>query len=387
MGVEADILVNNYGISLEFAENLLTFFEGDVDKVIRLMESSDKDIAVIKGKFLASRRNLYGAYVLFYNYQSMVPEYVFVVTSSDMNLSRVRVEDPWMAYVESLRSYQSAAESDPEIASRIEAQMLSRDNIPVLSGYLSDRTNPDLINLKRFFTNEVNRIIYDSNVLVKFVIEEADIFRIRAFLSSSHDGLKAIANNPTNLVLMNLKIEPILSPLGGKDVESLSLSDEVYVRVQDDREIVPELIERLRPPDVVAQNTIVGKVVENILMPESENRRVTLLFGPGIFGSFILGGKVRVQIRPQHQQVGSSSASREKTSSSNEPFVVSLNFDADGNPVSSSDTSSSSLFSESEPPLNDRAQGGNKVSSAIIVGIVAMAVLALLILVFSFFLY
>jgi len=382
MGVEAEILVNNYGISPEFAQNLLDFFGGDVDKVIQVMESSDKEITIIKGKFLASRRNLYGAYVLFYNHQTLAPEYVFVICSTDMNLSRVRIEDPWPAYIESLRVYQTAQESDPEIASRIEAQILSRDNLPVLTGYLSDKTSPDLINLKRFFTNEINRIIYDANVLVKFVLEEADIFRTRAFLSTSHDGLKAISNNPSNLVLMNLKVEPILSPLGGKDAESLSSMDEIYVRVLDDRPVVPDLIERLRPPEVVATNTVVGKIVENQLMPESENRRITLLFGPGIFGSFIIGGKVRIQTRSETQ--AKPSTPRTSQESSENPVIFSLNFDADGNPVAPSSQSTQSLSSLSESTSEKKQPN---VSSAIIVGIVAMGILTLLILVFSFVLY
>lgn len=385
MGVEADILVNNYGISQEFAQNLLDFFEGDVDKVIQMMESSDKDITVVKGKFIASRRNLYGAFLLFYNHQSLVPEYIFVVCSTDLNLSRIRIEDPWAAYVESLRVHQMAQESDPDVASRIEAQVLSRDNISVLTGYLADKTNPDLINLKRFFTNEINRVIYDANVLVKFVLEEADIFRTRAFLSNTHDGLKAISNNPANLVLMNLKVEPVLSPLGGKDVESLSSMDEVYVRVLDDRPIVPELVERLRPPDILAPTTIVGKVLENQLMPESENRRVTLLFGPGIFGSFVLGGKVRVQTRTEAAAKATAGSSKGgDVSSSKEPVIFSLNFDADGNPVAPSSMSDATIpdLTGGEKPKNQAS-----VSSAIIVGIVAMAVLTLLILVFSFVLY
>lgn len=385
MGVEADILVNNYGISQEFAQNLLDFFEGDVDKVIQMMESSDKDITVVKGKFIASRRNLYGAFMFFYNHQSLFPEYIFVVCSTDLNLSRLRIEDPWTAYVESLRMYQTAQESDPEVASRIEAQILSRDNISALTGYLSDKTSPDLINLKRFLTNEINRVIYDANVLVKFVLEEADIFRTRAFLSNTHDGFKVVSNNPANLVLMNLKVEPVLSPLGGKDVESLASMDEVYVRVLDDRPIVPELVEKLRPPDVLAPNTIVGKVLENQLMPESENRRITLLFGPGIFGSFVLGGKVRVQTRTEATGKTSAGASKGgETSSKQEPVIFSLNFDADGNPVapsSLSDTKVSDFIAE------EKSKNRASVSSAIIVGIVAMAVLTLLILVFSFVLY
>ncbi len=386
MGVEAEILVNNYGISQEFAQNLLDSIIVNVDKVIRVMESSDKDILVIKGKFIASRRNLYGAYVLFYNYQTLSPEYIYIVCTTDMNLSRIRIEDPWTAYIESLRMYQSAAESDPDLASRIEAQILSRDNIPVMTGYLADRANPDLINLKRFFTNEVNRVIYEANVLVKFVFEDADIFRTRAYLSTTHDGLKAISSNPANLVLMNLKIEPVLSPLGGKDVESLSSMEEVYVRVLDEREIVPELVEKLKPADVLSPNTVVGKVLENQLMPQSENRRITLLFGPGIFGSFVIGGKVRVQTRPSSSQMGQKNLGEEKKAS-DKPVIFSLNFDADGNPISSSPSEESGLsLSSSSSPLS-QPKNPSSVSSAIIVGIVAMAVLALLILVFSFFLY
>ncbi|URA10197.1 hypothetical protein [Thermospira aquatica] len=383
MGVKAEILVNNYGISQEFAQNLLDFFNGDVDKVIRIMESSDKDITVLKGKFIASRRNLYGAYVLFYNHQTLSPDYVYVVCTTDMNLSRIRIEDPWEAYIEMLRNYQLASESDPDLASRIEAQILSKDNVSVLTGYFSDRANPDLINLKRFFTNEVNRVIYDANVLVKFVLEDADIFRTRAYLSNTHDGLKVISSNPANLVLMNLKIEPVLSPLGGKDAESLASMEEVYVRVLDEREIVPELVEKLKPADVLSPNIIVGKVLENQLMPASENRRITLLFAPGIFGTFVIGGKVRVQTKAPSQTTQKSFDEGKKASDA--PVIFSLNFDAEGNPIASSEENTRSIVSNSSPLTE--AKNRPSVSSAIIVGIVGIAVLTLLILVFSFFLY
>lgn len=298
MPLESEILVSNYGVSSAFAEALLRYTKGDIEAAIRLVESSEKDIIALKAKFISSKKMINGGLLLCYNYQSTLPEYAFCVITNDQAMGRTKLEGPWKEFGSELTRFLGAAESDPDASQRVETMLLSPDNIKYLNSFFVDRKNLDLVNIKRFLLSELSKVLMDTAIVLKIVVEEADVFRYKTFFNETKLGLKIIPQNAiADVMLLNLKVEPVLTPIGGLDVEKVQAGDEVLVRLTDPRDIAVA-IKDLAPKKEDVQSGIYGRVVRNLKPAGSENLVVTLEFGPGIYGTFIMGGKIRIQVIP-----------------------------------------------------------------------------------------
>ena len=304
MALEAEILENNYGLPTAFAKSFVQFTRGDIESAIKIIEASEKDMTVLKMKFISSKKMVNGAIMLFYNFQTNSPEYIFAVVSGDSNLSRIKIENTWKEVYAELEKYMTGNDSDPEYASKIESRIPSYDNTGYISSFFLDKSTIDLTNIKRFILSEVSKVLLDTGIILKLVSEEIDVFRFRSFLASTKLGLKVVSKNKMDLItLLNIRIEPVLAPLGVTDIEKTELGEEVLVKVADSREIVPFVLGFIAPEQFV-ENALYGKIVYRYTSPGTENNIVIVEFGPGIYGKFVIGGRIRVQVREKTRKNG-----------------------------------------------------------------------------------
>lgn len=297
MALNAEILTNNYGVPLEFSKKLMEFTKGDLEAAIKLLEASEKDMIALKIKFISNKSMSNGGLLYIHNTQTGFPEYVFGVVSADSSLSRAKLENNWKEFYLELCKYQTANESDPENASKIEAQVLSPTNINYLNGVLNDRKALDIANIKRFFVSEISKVLYDTNLILKLMPEEADVFRVKGTVGQTRFGTRFLSREiPDWIILINLQVDPILAPIGGIDIEKINLGDEVLVRLNDTREEAKFALGFL-PPESFSGDAVYGKLVLKRKSAASENTEVMLEFGCGIYCRFLIGGKVRLQAR------------------------------------------------------------------------------------------
>jgi hypothetical protein len=308
MAVESQILINNYGVTEEFADKLLLFTKNDVEGAIRILEAAERDVIVLKAKFISSKKLVYGAVVLFYNFQFNIPQYVFCALSGDINLSRIRIESDWRDYIQEITRFMEGKEAEFELASRIEAEILSPENVPYITSSFIDKQTYDMVNLKRFMLNCISKILLDNQIVFKLSSAEIDVFKFNTFLSGTKVGLKIIPKQGIKEVMMvNLKIDPVLAPIGGTDIERTYLGDEILVKIMDDRDIARYIADLIGGRDDTGiPKGVWGRVANNQKSQETGNNLINLQFGPGLFGSFVIGSKVRVQlkereIRPEQQ--------------------------------------------------------------------------------------
>ena len=301
MAVETQILVNNYGINQDFAARLLSFTNGDLEGAISILESAERDVFCCKVKFLSSKKLLYGSIVLFYNFQTNLPEYMLCAVTSDSNMSKLRVEGGWRDFTDGILTYLQGKGSDPDAASRIEADFLSQANITYITSFFANRASIDLVNLKRFFINVISKVIIDEGIVLKMVTEELDVFKYRNMLTIMKVGLKILPKKGVpDVMLFNMKIEPVLAPIGGIDVERLLTGDEIIVKCTDERDVAKYIIELLgnqTESGTAGYKTLFGRVVMNQKSVETDNNIIHLQFGPGIYGTLVVGNKIRVQPR------------------------------------------------------------------------------------------
>ncbi len=304
MALETQILINNYSITPEFAD-ALTNFTGDVEGSIRLLEASEKDVIVTRVKFISSKKMAYGAMILFYNYQSGIPEFIFCAVSYDVALSKIRMDGDWREFFSDIQTFMQTKEADHDAAARIEAEILSSHNIPYVSSFFMDRNAVDLVNMKRFLISSISKVLLDTNIVLKMIQSDADVFKFRNMMNDMRQGLKIVPKRNADLVmLVNLVIDPVLAPIGGVDIDRIPENEEVLVKIIDDRDIAKYIVELMGAVDTTGSTqALFGKVVRNQRGEESENNHVTLQFGPGIYGTFAVGSKVRVQTRERKNPV------------------------------------------------------------------------------------
>lgn len=330
MALEAEVLVNNYNLPPDFANRIIQFTQGDLEAAIRFIEASEKGIFILKGKFISSKKSCNGALLLFYNQQTNTPEYVFVVVSTDPAIARIKIEDSWRTMHEAMMRFYTSKEANKELSSKIESRLLAQENASYFSIFFT-LSGVDIVNLKRFLLNEISKILIDTNTILKVAREATDVFHFSGFIKMTNVGLKLQPQSQLNLItLLNISVEPVLAPLGGKDVEKIDIGDEILVRVTDTREIVHFLMGFINTSSV-SPGKLFGRVIFNQKTSTSLNNLVVLEFAPGVFGRFSIGEKIRVHVKSKEEKEQNESGSyqyeQEKTMENNLSYTSETNQD------------------------------------------------------------
>ncbi len=303
MALESEILTNNYGIPPDFARNLLGFMHSDLEAAIKIVEASEKDIIVLKAKFIANKKMFYGALMIFFNFQTRLPEYIFAVISNNANLTKVSVESGWQSNFQILLDYLTDPQCNLELSSKAESQIVTPDNINYLASFFSDHYNIDLVNLKRYLMSELSKVFTDTGIVLKISTEQTNIFHFSSFLKTVQVGYKIQQQLKVDFItLLNIRVEPILAPLGGYDVDKMEIYDELLVKINDDREIVHFIMGYFDTTNLAPGN-LYGRLVFNQKSQTSQGHLLIIEFAPGIYGRFILGEKIRIQVRKNTQKI------------------------------------------------------------------------------------
>lgn len=329
MALESEILTNNYGIPADFARKFLGFMHGDLEAAIKIVEASEKDIIVLKAKFISNKRMYYGALMLFFNVQTKLPEYIFSVISNNANLTKISVDSAWQSSFQSMVDYLTDPQCDLDLSSKAEAQIVNTDNMNYLSSFFIDHKNFDLVNLKRYIINELSKVFMDTGIVLKMATEQTNIFHFSTFLKSVQVGYKVQQQFKIDFItLLNIKVEPVLAPLGGLDVDKMEIYDELLVKVNDDREIV-NFVMAYFDNENLSPGQLYGRIVFNQKSPTTHGHLVIIEFAPGIYGRFNLGEKIRVHVRKNTRKKGEDksiiSIPAEELSYDNNDYSADLN--------------------------------------------------------------
>lgn len=382
MALETQILVSNYGVTPEFAEQI-TSFTGDIEGSIRLLEASEKDVIATRVKFISSKKMTYGAMAIFFNYQSGIPEFILCAVSPDVALSKIKMDGDWREFIADIQAGLQASSADHDTSARVEAEILSSHNVNYISSFFLDRKAIDVVNLKRFLINSLSKVMLDSNIVMKLAQAEIDVFKFKNMMNDMKQGLKIVPKKNADLtMLVNLAIDPVLAPIGGVDIDRIPDSEDVLVKITDDREIAKYIVDVLGAVDTTGSTrALFGKVVRNVRNEESENNHVTLQFGPGIYGTFSVGSKVRVQTRDKKQPV------MEKVESSQNPIdsdsMKTIRDLSSFDSIQVTESGGMKFEDVDEPRVVNKTQGKPvKIFNIVILVLIAVVTITLLILLF-----
>lgn len=293
------------GIPEKISNFLLSYFEGDIEKVYKVLNYLKKDITVLKLKFSFSLYS--GIALLFVNQRSSTLDLVKCYISHSTEITKINIEVSWKEIIKKLSDEYKSFQIDPDLSARAERVFYSDSKfVQTLMKVLSE--DKTFLDTKRFLHTYVPLLLGDSNTVVRFSIEKMDIFQFYRFLKESNlelpESLKSLSQEDTFLSfsILDLSIQPILSPIDGIPISFLNIGDEIQVKIVDTDDVSRLFVK--------GDGITSGKII-NIKRLDNERSLVAVEIGPGFGGNFVIKNDVKVKstskVFSQTQQSQSSS--------------------------------------------------------------------------------
>lgn len=309
-----DSLVNKKNIDRKFAKLLLIFTGGDEEAAIKIIDSIDKDIVVIKLKASCNLNNIYIDMVLFYNKKiGNIEDSSFVLITKEASAFNINIKDDYQNVIEEIQKlklnllHENKAET--EILEFIK-------NNYIKNGYFKIYDELKNSDIKKFeekqiilFTNIFEKFFGETNVLIKLDIQNIDIFSMikcknkyfdeeieKEDLSdnSERKDKKSLDDFTKEINIIQLECEPFYSPVKGSSINLFNIGDSIKVKITDQREIASFLSKLLGGVDESGvSQPVLAKIVSKEKLDE-DLFKIIVEFGPGITGKLICGTDIKV---------------------------------------------------------------------------------------------
>lgn len=283
-----DSLVSR-GIPEKVSNFLLSYFDGDIEKVYKVLNFLKKDIVVLKLKFSFSLYS--GIALLFVNQRSLSLDLVKCFVSHSTEITKVNIEIPWKEILKKISEDYKSLQIDVDLSARAEKVFYSDTKfVQTLMKVLSE--DKTFLDTKRFLHTYVPLLLGDPNTIVRFSTEKIDIFQFFKFLKESNmelpESLKPLSqeDSSSSFPILELSIQPILSPLDGIPINLLSIGDEMQIKIVDTDDLSRSFIK--------GEGIVSGRI-SNIKKIDNERSLIYVEIGPGFGGSFVIKNDVKVK--------------------------------------------------------------------------------------------
>ncbi|HOJ63102.1 MAG TPA: hypothetical protein PLE45_01665 [Spirochaetota bacterium] len=296
------------GCDTVLAKLILKFTGDDLDGAIKILKSVDKDIFVIRGKFIAQTVKIYGSFIIFYNSKTkIVDKTVIIAKSEDKSAIEFDFEKNWSIFLQGLNDYQKKNATDIDIQSKFINAIASSPKIVSSFDRILNKKEIDYEELKSFFEEIFIGITGDINIALKLKVDKSDAFEVNkgnisendiVFKDEKKEDNKNDQKKSTfdqNQILL-LKIDLDLSPIDGKLLSELQPGELIGVKIVDDRPIAHYIASLLSGNTFdFEENKIVFAELKDIKLTEG-GILVRVEFGPGIYGEAYYGEDVKVRV-------------------------------------------------------------------------------------------
>jgi hypothetical protein len=183
-------LQNETGCDLVLGKLMMKFTGGDVDGAIRILKSVDKNIYVIRGKFIAQGVKLYGAFIFFYDSkQKNVDKIEIVVKYEDKSAIEFDFDQPWAEYASQINSYVRQNATEVDLQNKFTTHVKTHKAMHLYDSKIANKREIDDKSVKNFFTDLFLNITGDVNVALKIKIEATDTFEMnKGAISENRSG-------------------------------------------------------------------------------------------------------------------------------------------------------------------------------------------------------
>lgn len=289
---------------------LLQFTGGDLEGAVQILKSVEKDIFILKGKFIGQTKKFYGTFLLIYNARTKAFHIQdIVVTERDKSAIEFDFSKSWREYHEAVQKYARANVLDSDRCEKFLTMIAAPKAQHYFETRLLSRKEMNEDDVRTFLTNILINTLGDVNVAVKLKIEKTDIFELNKNTKNSDEPANGETepereNKTTAKVsereIMILKIEPDISPVGGVAISDLEKGDFIGVRVIDDRPVARYISNLLSAKNPVTQEPLLVYAFLKDIEKREHGVFLTVEFGPGIYGQCYFGEDVKVTVQKQN---------------------------------------------------------------------------------------
>lgn len=316
------------------AKLLIKFTGGDTNGAMEILRSVDRDIFIVKGKFIGQTINLYGTFIILYNVKLKSFDKVEVLAKSeDKAAIEFDFEKKWDQFAEDIVAFKKRDITEISIHEKFMNYINSQRTHIFFDSKLNSRKEKETSEeeFKRFFVDVVSAVIGDVDVAIKLRLERTDIFDVNKaktgsfFIEEDLDepDEQKIDKTSDNQFLF-LDIEPVLSPVSGKSISDIEPGDRIGVKIIDERPVASYICELLNGKDSNSNllKTVFAKLKD--LEKTDDGYFLSVEFGPGIYGNSYFAEDVKIEVPEEDKK--ESRVKKEKSKSEKESKEVKENF-------------------------------------------------------------
>jgi hypothetical protein len=310
-------LVESTGCDRYLAGMLLKFTGWDLDGARRIIEAVPKDIFALKIKFITQITGFYGVAFFSYDEKKREMKRFIAVITDEKEIGRIDIEKHWSDFEEELYNYARTNKIDGLKVDQMKKRWTDDEFISKIANVLKVGRPVKAELLTNVLVDELYNIFTDTNIAVKFDIEMTDAFELNKGKEQAQIGdIRGGELNPNEVdseierknrvkrpdqSLVVLRVEPVLSPVSGVNIQDLEFGDEIQVRITDERDIADYLSELLGAKVDSIRVPVFTRIIE-VKELETGDRGVFTQFGPGILGMFKVPEDVRIATRDSMEE-------------------------------------------------------------------------------------
>jgi hypothetical protein len=253
------------------------------------------NILIVKGRFKASSPSMFGQFILIFKNNQNFDSYNAVV-STYSDLYNTEPHEDWTKYREFIANVKWRGNFNTTMTSSIMDQFKKfteeMNSISLLYEHVSDY---DYNSMDVTLFDLINRIIHDKTLVLETAIQEVPPSEFRAALDGSGKEeaapVEAVSGDDGFGVeedAVILPVKPIVSPVKGKPVYELRISDKLLVFLQPSSDRANYFIDQLNLREEGNDIRPIAAEVIDIKGGSGKNNPTDFLalIAPGIYGKF-----------------------------------------------------------------------------------------------------
>ena len=301
------LLQKETGCDLSFGKMILKFTGGDLDGAVRIIRSVEKNIFIVRGKFVAQVERIYGTFIFMFDCKNRtVDRFNSVIKKEDKSAIEFDFDKSWNAYLTDIANYSHRNVTEVEMQNRLSNTVRSGKVLQFLDSKLSPKRDVDEKVLNVYFKDILLNITGDLNVVLKLKVERSDAFEINKGMVKENifededepvkeEKKERKPEHEKNQIIV-LKVDFELDPLEGVRLSELNIGDTVNVRMIEDSQLALYISGLLKGIDSEnSTGNIFPSELKEIKVLDDGGISILVQFGPGIYGKAYYGEDVKIK--------------------------------------------------------------------------------------------
>jgi hypothetical protein len=292
------LLVEKIGCSEEHAKSILATASWDVNAAIELIGYlSEKNLYIIKGRFKSTKVKAYGLFLLIINVLQGILERVDAVVCRSSRICAFDVKAKWDVFEKVVHNIRMkkigvVVKLTNELREELKAVFQMKDK-----AVFQALINPVRDDLENILVAAVGKVIDDTKPALSIDVDQISALREKdkeVEVSQEEKEKKELIKEERGELVIKLNITPVIAPVSGIPITELTQGERILVEVVDTTELGKFLAELMGGRKEDQTVPLVVSIEEISPLPEDEQVRLVVKFGPGVFGEAVVPRNIKL---------------------------------------------------------------------------------------------